>query len=176
MNVVAIDTAHAHLLHGLVCARKPARVLEFGFGAGASAEAILRGLAFNQIDPEYTVVDNFCDWGGVMPAEAARFAGRVRFVEMSEQEFVGHCLQQYDFIMSDADHQHTHEWFGAVYDSLLAPGGVVVYHDVCNEDYPGLCGLPGECRRRGLSHVVFARSSVSGERCERGLLVIFKNP
>ena len=170
-----IDIAHAKLVEGLVCAHKPARVLEFGFGGGRSAEAILRGLEFNQEAFDYTLVDSWADWQGSQPMEAAEFLyahPEVKLVEMAEREFVHETVEQFDFIMSDADHWHTHEWFERVYADLLAPGGVLIYHDVTQ--FPGLIEIAEKCRERNLRHVVFEKNTRVGECCQRGLLCIFK--
>lgn len=174
---VRIDTAHANLLFGLVCAHKPARVLEFGFGGGRSAQAILDALEANGNDAQYLLVDNWADWCGVMPVEAFRFVTQhhrqgFQIMDIDEWTFVAQCDEQFDFIMSDADHFNTHRWFEDVYDRLLAPGGILVYHDCRN--FPGIASITLACERERLRHVVFDKSSKSGEACERGLLVIFK--
>lgn len=174
---IAIDTAHAHLLYGLVCAHKPASILEFGFGAGIATQAMLRAAEYNGNAPEFLVVDNWTDWDGVQPPEAVRFAqdngGRVRFVNTSERDAVSTCHLTYDFIVSDADHEHAQEWFAKVYADLLAPGGILVYHDVCL--YANLGVIVDACRMMKLRYVLFNKSSLESERCERGLLVIFKS-
>jgi len=176
---VRIDIAHAKLLEGLVCAHKPTSVLELGFGRGRSAEAILRGLDFNQQSFTYTLVDNWGDWGGNWPDEASAFRlqhPEVDIIVCDEGDFLGAppvgTSLAYDFIMSDADHFHAHEWHDRVYDDLLNPGGVLIYHDVTQ--FPGLIGIVEKCVEQGLRHVVFEKNSRSDERCQRGLLVIFK--
>ncbi len=172
---VRIDIAHAKLIEGLVCAHKPESVLEFGFGRGRSAEAILRGIEFNGNEPYTVLVDNWGDWGKEMPPEAKSFFAEhenILLVAMDEGEFVKQCGQSFDFIMSDADHNCTHEWFERVYDDLLNPGGVLITDDVTQ--FPGLIGIVEKCRERNLRHVVFEKNSQSWERCQRGLLCIFK--
>lgn len=173
---VAIDEAHLRLIHGLVCSLKPESVLELGFGSGKSAESILDALAFNCQFASYTLVDNWADWGGVRPPESRVFAerhpGAVEFCEMAERDFVQDALGQYQFILSDADHVHAGEWFADVYDRLLAPGGIAVFHDV--RQYPSLAEMVSECERLGLRHVVFDQCSRPGEACQRGLLCVFK--
>lgn len=167
---VSIDEAHAALVYGLVRAHKPRRILEFGFGGGASANAIMAACRANEIDACYTLVDNWIDWGGVRPANTNRDG--IEFVCADEWTFVKNCDDQFDFIMSDADHIHTHRWFEDVYDALLAPGGVLIYHDCCN--FPGIAEIVTACERERLRHVVFDKCSVDGEACQRGILVIFK--
>ena len=172
---VRIDEAHAHLLFGFVCAHKPSSVLEFGFGGGRSAEAILKAMAWNGNAACYTLVDNFCDWGGAMPEEARTFFLRhaeAHLVVCSERLFVAECRAQFDFIMSDADHTSTQLWFDDVYERLLAPGGILVYHDV--RSFPNIGEIETACQKRNIPHVVFDKNSRREEACQRGLLVIFK--
>lgn len=172
-----IDIAHAKLIEGLVCAHKPTNVLEFGFGGGRSAEAILRGLEFNGTPFRYLLVDNWADWGGQIPQEADTFAHQhpeVQVVTEDEGRFATQPAGHYDFIMSDADHVHTHEWFRRVYNDILNPGGVLIYHDVRGDSFPGLQSIVEQCVQQKVRHVVFDKNSRDGEQCDRGLLVIFK--
>lgn len=169
---VSIDECHADLLYGLIRAHKPASVLELGFGGGRSCDTILRGLRDNeQAGVPFTLVDNWGDWGNERPEHAYRDG--VNIVTEDERKFTHYCQESYDFIFSDADHGYAHEWFDITYGRMLNPGGVLCYHDV--RLYENLWGIVEECRRLGLSHVVFEKNSIEGEWCERGLLVIFKN-
>lgn len=167
---VSIDLAHADLVGGLVAALKPASVLEFGYGGGRSVSVILAALHRNGIAARYLLVDNWADWSGERPAEAYREG--VQFVTQAEGDFVAACGEQFEFIMSDADHLNAQRWHRRVYDDLLAPGGILIYHDVLN--FPDLFEIVDDCRARGLSHVLFNRNSLPGEACGRGLLVVFK--
>lgn len=177
MNRVSIDQAHLKLIHGLVCAQKPCRILEFGFGTGATTNCILDALRFNGTKLEfsaYTVVDNWIDWGGKMPLRA-KLTNGIYFCEEDESKFVREDAGRvYDFIVCDADHQKTHENWRLIYDNLLAPDGVVVFHDVTNRDFPNLWMIVTEVRHRDLPHVLFNKCSLEDENCDRGLLVVFK--
>jgi predicted O-methyltransferase YrrM len=174
--LVSMDAAHAMLLAGLVAAQKPRRVLEMGFGAGTSFRSILQAADVFKLDAEFTIVDNWFDHSGVRPV--GTFAppyNRALIVTQAEGEFVASCTDQYDFIVSDADHHHSHLWFDEVYDRMLAPGGILVNHDVCNlAMFPNLARNVARCQERGLMHMVFDRNSLPHERCDRGLLVIWK--
>jgi len=172
--MIAIDAAHCDLLYGLIRAQKPESVLELGFGEGASCLAMRRALLENGTPTaRYVLVDDWTDWGGLPFAAATDLRG-VTLIEQSEETFVLSCQERFDFILSDADHQRTERWFERTYSDLLAPGGILCYHDVNNPDFPNLRTLVDTCRENGLRYVVFDRSSSPGERCERGLLVIFK--
>jgi hypothetical protein len=50
----------------------------------------------------------------------------------------------------------------------------MVCHDVLSEGYQ-LYDIVINCQNRKIRHVVFSKSSRDDERCERGLLVIFKD-
>lgn len=176
-DLVKIDDCHAAFLKALVMCKKPRHVLEFGFGAGEGTRAIRAGLAFNAQAHAYTVVDNWMDFGGRQPevTQGAEYAG-VDFVTSSELDFVLACKQTYDVILSDADHHNTQRWFEPVYTSLLARGGVLVYHDVTNTAaFPNLMQIYEDCIRKDLHHVMLNQNSLPHERCDRGMLVIFKH-
>ena len=104
------------------------------------------------------------------------FGSRIQIVTSNERDFVFATQNRYDFIMSDADHECTHQWFEHVYDNLLADSGILIYHDVnlVTHEYPGLAELYYRCQQLGYRYHLFNATTRSDERCERGLLVIFK--
>jgi predicted O-methyltransferase YrrM len=187
---VKIDVAHAHLITGLVKANKPTTVLEFGIGGGESTDAILEGLEYNQQAYKYTLVDNWHDW---MPDIMKRVAGavgecpagviekygtRIEIVTSTEQQYVFSCDKTFDFIMSDGDHHNADQWFEYVYENLLNPGGILIYHDVNlfdDDAFKNLITIYTRCQEYGISHQLFNRNSLPEERCQRGMLVIFKD-
>ena len=182
---VRMDVVHADLIGALVGAHKPASILELGFGSGIVTDAILRALykGFPAIAlPTYRVVDNWQDWSTGKPEAELREAygpyPDIEFVTVeSERAFIAATLTdpvtRYDFIVSDADHHHAHEWFYDVYERILTPGGILIYHDV-SRGYGGLASIVTECADQNLRHVVFNRNALPSEACDRGLLVIFK--
>jgi predicted O-methyltransferase YrrM len=176
-QLVKIDASHVEFLRALVMCQKPRRVLEFGFGTGEATRAILAGLHYNRQGFDYTVVDNWLDFRGVQPEVTwAPDYQSVSFVTSSEKDFVFACQSGYDFILSDADHDHTQEWFDLVYHRLLAAGGTLIYHDVTNSvRFPNLLSIYAEVVRNGYRHVLLNRNSLPDERCDRGLLAIFKH-
>lgn len=175
-NNIKIDVAHADLLRALVVAGKPKKVLELGIGGGQATDAILSGLEYNQQDYEYTLVDNWLDFGRKMPPEVQeRYGSRVNLVTLDEREFVFACKEQYDLIMSDADHHNTDQWFEYVFEHLVAEGGILCYHDVTLVDqFPNLLTILNRCQEYNLNHKLFNKDSRPGEMCYRGFLVIFK--
>jgi predicted O-methyltransferase YrrM len=176
-RLVKIDDNHAEFVRALVVCNKPRRVLEFGFGAGEATRAILGGLAYNRQAFEYTLVDNWLDFGGVPPPPAgALVAQGVNLVTSSERDFVQTCQTSFDFVFSDADHHHAQEWCDQVYGRMVARGGVLIYHDVTNSaGFPNLLRIYRDVLANGYHHVLFNRNSTPEERCDRGLLVIFKH-
>lgn len=194
---IMMDACHMDLICGLVASLKPSRVLELGVGSGVLTRRILQTLTnYGLNDSQLTCVDNFSDFGGKCPAHLGGFPGfdsrvcdfpgfdsRVSLCVMGELEFLmalrRACgfeigpLQVYDLIVSDADHNNTHLWMDKTLE-ILNPGGILIYHDVLNSDFPNLRSLITQAGEKGLSHFVFSRNSVPSERCDRGLLVIRK--
>ena len=64
---VKIDTAHAELIYGLIVSSKPKKILELGLGGGKSADAIIKGINYNQNNSEFSIVDNWLDFGSNIP-------------------------------------------------------------------------------------------------------------
>ena len=178
--LVKIDVAHANLLNGLVQSNKPRTVLEIGLGGGQATDAILSGLEYNQQSYQYDIVDCWLDWGGVMPPGVTeKYASRCNIITAFEKDYVFGTDKTYDFIMSDGDHHNAEKWFEHVFDKLLNPGGILIYHDinVFNEpdSFPNLVEIYEKCKKYNLSHHLFNANSLEDERCQRGLLIIFKH-
>jgi hypothetical protein len=57
-------------------------------------------------------------------------SNKINIITSDEKDFIFSTQEKYDFIMSDADHHHTNEWFQYVYDNLLLSVGILIYHDV----------------------------------------------
>ncbi len=175
VHAVKIDDCHNNLIYSLITSLKTKSILELGYGAGESSMKIQKARMYNDNEAKYTIVDNWMDHSRKMPVESNWILDRdINIVTSEEKDFITSCRDTFDFILSDADHQHTNEWMEHVYNDILNPGGILIYHDVMGEGYPNLFSIVTNCRNRGLSHVVFDKSSRSDERCERGLLVIFK--
>jgi predicted O-methyltransferase YrrM len=172
LDDISIDVAHCDLIYGLVRSQKPRSILEIGYGSGRSSLRIRQAVNDNRGDCDYTIVDNWHDWNGSKPthtAEAFEFGATI--VEMDEGQFVNSCRETFDFILIDADHSKSDQYCEKVYDDLLNKGGVLVYHDVTNTGWPNLSSIHAKL---GTCFPVFNKNSSPGERCDRGLLVIFK--
>jgi len=176
-KIVAIDSNHAFLTTALVSCRKPQNILEFGFGSGESCRSILNGLRYNGNNFNFTLVDNWYDFQGIPPTEIEKedYLG-VNFITSGESEYVYSCKEKYDFIFSDADHFNTQEWFVYVYENLLKKEGVLIYHDVTNSaSFPNLLRIYSDTIRCNFHHMLFNYNTRADEKCDRGLLVIFKH-
>ena len=179
-EVVKVDVAHARLLTALVEANKPKTVLEIGIGGGQATDAILSGLKFNEQNYSYTLVDNWNDWGGSRPEGVTeKYAPQgVEIVDSDEKSFVFSTDKTFDFIMSDGDHMQADQWFEHVFDTLVNSGGILIYHDINLFDadaFQNLNEIYARCKKYNLRHHLFNRNSRADERCQRGLLVIFKD-
>lgn len=177
-EIVKIDVAHAEIIKGLVLSQKPQNILELGFGGGRSCDAIISAINYNKNNAKFTIVDNWIDWNGNMPEQIKpMYEKYAKIITMNEKDFVFSTKEKYDFIMSDADHHHTNEWFEYVYDELLNENGILIYHDInlITEDFINLREIYTTCKKRKLNYYLFNKSTLFYERCYRGLLVIFKN-
>lgn len=170
---VKIDQSHLDLIYGLLTASKPKKVLELGMGSGIATDVILKAFAYNEIPLNLTCVDNWHDWHFIKPPEIARYESNgVKVITSPEKDFVFSCHEKYDFIVSDADHDHAQDWFEKTL-SLLRDHGILIYHDVTNPDFANLYTIYQKVQNQQLPHMLFNVSSKPNEKCERGLLVIY---
>lgn len=183
VRMIEIDQCHLDLLSGLVKSAKPKKVLELGFGSGKSVKTLLDSLTYNDSEYEYTLVENWIDWGRQPQLGKLEFLkeySNVSVICSDEINFIFGTSEKYDFILSDADHWNTDKWFEYVYTRRLNAGGILVYHDVSlgpdNVDlyFENLDNIYHRCRELGLNFLHFNKSTREDEKCERGLLVIFK--
>lgn len=175
-DMVAMDACHIQLIAAVMGSLKPGRILEMGYGSGRLTRAILQAQTGYQIDAKYTLVDAWLDWDGGMPADAAELEDRIHIVTSLEETFVDEAVksgQQFDLIISDADHNKSDHWFPGVFEMLLAPGGIGFFHDVRAEEY-NLWRNIEYCKVYGVPHKVFIKNSLPDERCGRGLLMVMK--
>lgn len=170
---VMMDDCHIDLIHALVLSSKPKSILEIGIGSGATTMALLDAVKMNGNDAQVTCVDNFGDWNFHSPKGFENFPSPVRFVASDERKYVMSCRHTYDFVVSDADHAHTGEWFHDTL-KLVNPGGILIYHDAASIHCPSVCSAVDQARSAGLTVMVFSKSSQAWEQCERGLAVIQK--
>jgi predicted O-methyltransferase YrrM len=171
--IVAMDENHIQLIGSLIKCSKPQSVLEIGIGTGLVTKTILESFEYNQIKPNLTCVDNFYDWSGNAPAGFETYENVINFISSDERNFIYNCKQKYDFIVSDADHHHTNEWVEQTL-GILNTNGILIYHDVTNGSFPNLYSIIEYVKRNNINYILFDKSSRIEERCDRGLLVIYK--
>ena len=178
-ETVKVDVAHAELVKSLIMCHKPKNILEFGYGGGRVTDKILEAISYNQNSPSYSVVDNWLDVGGVIPdGLLEEYKGRAEIITANEEDFVKNCKIKFDFIFSDADHYRTDRWFSSVYSDMLSDNGILIYHDIDlsgNAMFSNLKEIYKQTLEKKIKHYLFNKSSLASERCERGLLVIFKD-
>ena len=175
---VKIDIVHAELITGLILSQKPKNILELGLGGARSCDSIIKAIDYNKNSPKFTIVDNWLDWNGKIPKGVLEtYSNKAEIITMDEKEFVFSTKERYDFIMSDADHNNTEQWFEHVYDNLLNDFGILIYHDIniIEDSFINLRKIYEICKKRNLNYYLFNKNSLNNERCQRGLLTIFKN-
>lgn len=177
-DLISMDMCHVYTICGLAASLKPNRILEIGYGSGRLTHVLLECVAFYKIEAtNYTIVDNLVEFGGTVPfLPVVDYAPTL--IVSDEGAFVKNCKDQFDLIISDADHQHSHEWFRDVVMNMLAPGGIAFFHDIEAKDLPNLSAniewMVANDKFHNLSWKVFNKSSLPGERCDRGLLMVMK--
>lgn len=171
----AIDKNHLKLIQGLLVASKPKRILELGVGTGNVSQVCLDAIGYNK-QGHLLCVDNWQDWKGKTPkiaVELVKLGAEV--ITQGEGDFVAENLDdRFDFIISDGAHGASHKWCDKLYD-MLNRGGVLVAHDVTNPHFKNLMEYRTEARRRRYDTMLFSESTRDDERCERGLLVVYKS-
>lgn len=168
---VRIDTCHIDHIQGIVRALKPKNILELGVGTGATATAIIKAATSNNCG-HLTLVDNWLDFSGKRPDVAAFEQSRLSVLSASEESFIRQAAPVYDFIVSDADHGNAHRWWEDTVQ-LARPGGCVVFHDVTNPAFENLKQIYENSRQKYATQL-FNASTTPDERCERGLLVVWR--
>jgi hypothetical protein len=78
--------------------------------------------------------------------------------------------------MSDGDHHNTDQWFEYVYDNILNDNGILIYHDInlVEDEFVNLRNIYNKAKERKINFYLFNKNSLQNERCQRGLMVIFK--
>lgn len=171
---VMMDDCHIDLIHALVLSAKPQSLLEIGIGSGATTMALLDAMKMNSNGAKLTCVDNFGDWNGIAPEGIERLTVfGAKIFPNNEKEYVEGCDQTFDFVVSDADHAHTGDWFDKTL-ALVNPSGILIYHDATSPHCPSVCSVVDQAKAIGLPLMVFSKSSQPWEQCERGLLIIKK--
>jgi predicted O-methyltransferase YrrM len=172
-NPIAIDRAHNLFLIGAVLSKKPRRVLELGIGTGYLTMSLVHALKYNKIG-QLTSVDNWFDTHGAEPKLGADLrATGVNVICAGEKEFVHHApSNSFDFLISDADHQNSANWFDH-HIRIVERDGLMFFHDTnLPEMFPGLATLEARVKELGFPFYHFKQSSRCDENCGRGMLFV----
>jgi hypothetical protein len=172
-NPIAIDRAHNLFLVGAVLSKKPRNVLELGIGTGYLTMSLIHALRYNGVG-QLTSVDNWFDTHGIEPKFGAdlRAAG-VKIVSSGEKEFWQQARSSsFDFLISDADHQNSADWFEH-HIRVVERDGLMFFHDTNMPDmFPGLAKLEARIKNLGFPYYHFTQSSRPDENCGRGMLFV----
>lgn len=169
---VSVDLAHTALLLGIVASLKPSKVLELGFEAGYTTDAIVQSLKWNQ-KGSLTVVDNWDHWEGQEPPAVQPFRDSgVEFIASDEGDFVRQAESGwYDLLVSDADHSRSDQWLDE-HLRIVRPGGILFFHDTNNHLFPNLAQIVSRIEALDLPYHHFMENSRADERCDRGWLMV----
>jgi len=175
----AIDKNHAFLIFSTVVSKKPENILEIGIGEGIATYALYGGIKYNGMG-NLTCVDNWSDFDGQPPPHIDFFEsqGINIIAPMEEKNFILNSPSNtYDFIVSDGDHMHSHEW---IEDTLriAKDNAVLFFHDTNSDGNNNVSFATKKILERikdlKLPYYHFTESSRPDERCNRGLLMVFK--
>jgi len=170
----SIDLCHGMFLLGTLISAKPSNVLELGIGPAFASEILCAGIKYNGIG-KLTCVDNLADLNGNLPSEKIEYLkeNNVKIVApIDEKDFVEQSdLEEYDFLVSDADHGRAHLWAERVFD-IMKSNSFMFFHDI--GEFKNLLRYKEIADERGYYNHTFTTSSRSDERCHRGWQFIIK--
>lgn len=150
-------------------AAKPQNILELGIGSGLVTRSLMAAIRYNQYGT-LTSVDNWLDWGRTRPE--LDIPPEVKVIASEEEVFVRLApTDEYDMLISDADHDRSGLWF-TEHCRIVKPDGFMFFHDTNQPQYPTLFALQELAKARALPYFHFTKSTREDERCERGLLFV----
>lgn len=168
----SVDLCHGLTVFGVGVSAKPKNILELGIGTGFITSILLRVIQYNQIG-ELTCVDNFHDLGGNLPQTTLDQLKQTQakiFAPIEEKEFV-HSVNEntYDFLVSDADHNHAGEWAEQIF-KIMKPNSFMFFHDI--NGYENLKNYLYLSEKYNKPHFLFQENSTNYEECNRGWLMV----
>ena len=170
----SVDLCHGLFLLGALTSAKPQNVLELGIGPAFASEILCAGVKYNGMG-QLTCVDNLADLGGNLPQSKLDYLkdnGVKVVAPIDEKDFVEQAsVEEYDFLVSDADHGSAHLWAERVFD-IMKPNSFMFFHDV--GEHSNLLRYKQIADERGYYNHTFSGSSRSDENCHRGWQFIIK--
>jgi predicted O-methyltransferase YrrM len=175
IHTASVDLCHGMFMLGTLMSAKPENVLELGIGPGFASEVLVAGIRYNGTG-QLTCVDNLTEVGGNTPTHTVAYleSNGVNVVApVDEFDFVMKAEdEEYDFLVSDADHARAHLWAEKVFD-MMKPKSFMFFHDIV--ECPNLLRYKEIADERGYYNHIFSESSRNDERCHRGWLFIIKS-
>lgn len=170
----SVDLCHGIFLLGALTSAKPKNILELGIGPAFASEILCAGIKYNGYG-NLTCVDNLHDLGGNLPHQKLHYLrenGVNIVAPIDEKDFVFQAKEEeYDFLVSDADHARAHQWAERVFD-IMKPNSFMFFHDICENK--NLLRYKEIADEKGYYNHIFNLSSRSDENCHRGWLFIIK--
>ncbi len=170
----AIDICHSVLILGSLLSAKPESILELGVGTGFVTNLLLDGITYNQ-QGNLTCVDNFHDYNGhLQQSTLDKIASRkAKIIAPIEEKLfvINSQTDSYDFLVSDADHEHAGEWVDEIF-RIMKPNSFMFFHDVSAPGYPNLANYITRSKELGKPHYLFNVNSRPNESCQRGFLMV----
>ena len=165
----SIDLCHNVLLVGTVISSKPTNILELGIGSGYVTKSLLHAIRYNGIG-KLTTVDNFHDGPIDGLVNELKEMGANVCAPITEEKFVRSAkTDEYDLLVSDADHTHSGEWVEEIY-RIVKPNGIMFFHDIFyTESVNRYLKMAISTNR---PHFVFNSSSRPNEECTNGWLMV----
>jgi predicted O-methyltransferase YrrM len=168
---ISVDACHGLTIFGAAVSAKPESLLELGVGGAFVTNLLLDAIEFNE-KGSLTCVDSLHDDFPPNLFDGIKERGANVIAPIEEKDFVFSVKENtYDFLMSDADHNHAGEWTDQIF-KIMKPDSIMFFHDVTNPGYPNLLNYQKRAEELGKPFYLFNSDSRSDERCWRGLLMI----
>jgi hypothetical protein len=168
----SIDLCHGMTVFGIGLSAKPKNILELGIGTGFVTDLLLKVIEYNQVG-ELTCVDNFHDLGGNLPESTLNRLRNTKakiFAPIEERHFVQSVQENtYDFLISDADHNHAGEWVDQIF-KIMKPNSFMFFHDV--NGYENLKNYLLLSEKYNKPYFLFEENTRNYEECNRGWLMV----
>jgi predicted O-methyltransferase YrrM len=122
-------------LTGAVLSKKPESILELGIGTGFITRSLIAAVGFNG-KGRITSVDNWGDFGGKEPHWIGELRDNgVTVAVNSEEGFLRECpSDEYDFLISDADHLNSGRWLSE-HLRVSRNNAFLFFHDTNSPEY-----------------------------------------
>jgi SAM-dependent methyltransferase len=161
----SVDFCHNLLIFSTILSYKPQNILEVGYGSGFVTHSIIEAIKINNIG-KLTLVDNWRDWNYKIPNFINNLDNNIDLITSEEIDFISCCNDNlYDIVVQDASHKNFNNIFHN-YKRITKNKGIIFFHDSSMFDLNFI---------KDNSFVNFNKSTIFGERCDRGFLMFINN-